>query len=183
MSLRNTPTAFGTVARTFHWAMAALILVSLAFIEFRGWFPRGNYFRGALRDWHSQIGLVIFALVWLRLFWRMRNIVPPVVPPLPAWQRTAAHVVEWTFYFLMILLPILGIAMMQADGKPVALLGMTLPTFVGVDKDWAHRVEDIHETLGNVMLALIGVHVAATLFHRFVRRDNTLARMGDLTSK
>lgn len=177
MSLRNTPAAFGTVARAFHWAMAALILVTIAFIETRGWFPRGTYFRGAFRDWHLQIGVVIFALVWFRLFWRFANIVPPVVPPLPAWQRMLSHVVEWSFYFLMIILPVLGVAAVQGEGRTVALLGMSLPTFVGVDKDWAHRVEDLHETLGNVMLVLIGLHVAAAIYHRVVRKDNTVARM------
>jgi cytochrome b561 len=177
MALRNTSTEFGTLARALHWGMAALILVSLAFIEFRGWFPRGSYLRGALRDWHSQIGIVVFALVWFRLYWRFANAIPAIVPPPPAWQRTASHAVEWSFYFLMILLPILGAASLQAAGRPVALLGMTLPAFVGVDKEWAHKVEDLHGWLGTLMMWLIGLHVAAALFHRFVRHDNTLARM------
>jgi cytochrome b561 len=177
MPLRNTPAAFGTVARAFHWGMAALILVSLAFIEFREWFPRGNYFRGAFRDWHSQIGIVVFALVWFRLYWRFANAIPPIEPPIPAWQRTAAHVIEWTFYFLMILLPILGVLSMQAEGQAPGLLGIPLPTFVGVDKAWSHKVEDIHGWLGTAMLWLIGFHVTAAIYHRFVRRDNAFARM------
>ena len=61
-----------------------------------------------------------------------------------------------------------GIVMMQADGKTVALLGASLPAFVAVDKAWAHRLEDIHEWLGNAMIVLIGVHVGATLWHRIV---------------
>ena len=177
MPLDNTPAAYGTIARTLHWTMAILILASLAFIEFRGAFPRGTYFRGAFRDWHVQIGIVIFALVWFRLFWRFANVEPPVMPPLPAWQRAASHVVEYAFYFLMVLLPILGVLSMQAEGRPPALLGWQLPIVVGVDKDWSHKLEDIHEWLGTAMMWLIGLHVLATLFHRVVRRDNTLARM------
>jgi len=183
MPLRNTPSTFGTVARAFHWAMAVLILVSLAFIEFRGWFPRGNYFRGAFRDWHAQIGIVVFALVWFRLFWRFANVEPAIAPPIPMWQRWAAHVVEYTFYFLMVLLPILGVLSMQAEGRPPALLGWQLPILVGVDKDWSHKIEDIHEWLGTAMLWLIGLHVLAAVYHRFVRRDNTFDRMGGLTGK
>jgi superoxide oxidase len=177
MSLRNTSTEFGTLARALHWSMAALIIVSLAFIEFRGVFPRGNYFRGALRDWHMQIGLVVFALVWVRLYWRFANPLPAIVPPIPSWQRVLSHTVEWTFYFLMIMLPVLGVASVQAEDRTVALLGMQLPTFVGVDKAWSHKVEDIHGWLGTIMMWLIGLHVAAALFHQFVRRDNTLQRM------
>ncbi len=33
MPLRNTPAAYGTVARTFHWVMAVLILVSPALLK------------------------------------------------------------------------------------------------------------------------------------------------------
>ena len=128
MTLRNTPSSYGSVARAFHWGMALLVVVA-------------------------------------------------IVPPPAAWQRKAAHAVEWTFYALMVALPVLGILMLQADGRPVALLGLPLPVVVGVDKTLAHRLEDVHEWLGNAMLALIGLHVAATVWHGVVLRDNTLARM------
>ena len=177
MDLRNTPTGFGGVARAFHWGMALLVLASLAMIEVRGWAPKGSALRAGLRDWHAQAGLVVLALVWFRLFWRLVNIQPTIVPPLPVWQLRAAHVVEWTFYTLMVVLSVLGVAMMQADGKMVSLLGASLPPMVAVDRAWAHRLEDIHEWLGNAMMALIAAHVGAALWHHFVRRDNTLARM------
>jgi cytochrome b561 len=177
MSLRNTDAEFGSVARFFHWAMAILIIGSLALIEIADAAPRGSDLRVALRDWHAQAGLVVLALVWMRLAWRVTGTVPRIVPSPPAWQLAASHAVEWTFYGLMIALPILGIAMMQADGKTVSLLGFTLPAVVAVDKAWAHGVEDVHEWLGHAMMVLIGVHVAATLFHSIALRDNTLARM------
>jgi cytochrome b561 len=177
MSVRNFPTTFGSVARAFHWGTALLILVSLAMIEVRDWAPRGSALRAGLRDWHAQFGLVVLALVWFRLFWRIGNVEPGIVPPPAAWQRKAAHAVEWTFYALMVVLPVLGIAMLQADGKAVSLLGASLPPMVAVDKAWAHQLEEIHEWFGNAMLVLIGTHVGAVLLHRFVHRDNTLARM------
>ena len=177
MNARNSPTTFGTVARAFHWSMALLVLASLAMIELRGWAPRGSVLRGALRDWHSQAGLIVFALVGFRLAWRLVNVEPGIVPPLAAWQRRTAHAVEWTFYALMVVLPVLGIVMMQADGKTVSLLGASLPSMVAVDKPWAHRLESVHEWLGNAMMGLIAMHVGASLMHKFVHRDNTLARM------
>jgi cytochrome b561 len=133
--------------------------------------------RLALRDWHAQAGLVVLVLVWLRLAWRMAGRAPAIAPRPPAWQRAASRAVAASFYVLMIALPILGIVMTQADGKTVSLLGLTLPPVVPVDKAWAHGVEDVHEWLGNAMMVLIGVHVAATLYHAIVLRDDTLARM------
>jgi cytochrome b561 len=157
--------------------MALLIIASLALIELKDFAPKGSAARAALRDWHGETGLVVLALVWFRLLWKLANREPAIVPPLAAWQRMAAHAVAWTFYALMVVLPVLGIVMLQADGKTVSLLGASLPGFVAVDTAWAHRLEDIHEWLGNAMMVLIGVHVVATLWHGIVLRDNTLARM------
>ncbi len=177
MAVRNTPASFGVVARAFHWGMALAIVVALALIELTELAPKGSALRRGMRDWHAQLGLVVFALVWFRLAWKLANPHPAIVPAPVAWQRTAAHAVEWTFYALMVVLPVLGIVMMQADGKTVALLGMKLPDLVGVDKAWAHRLEDVHAWLGNAMMALIALHVAATVWHGVVLRDNTLSRM------
>ena len=75
-----------------------------------------------------------------------------------------------------------GVAQSEAVRTPTrrrawGFAAKALPTFVPVDKAWAHRVEGVHEWLGNAMMVLIGVHVAATLFHSIALRDNTLARM------
>lgn len=177
MTLRNTPSSFGSVARAFHWGMALLVVVAIVLIELADLAPKGSTLRRGMREWHAQAGLLVLALVWFRLAWKLVNTEPAIVPPPFAWQRRTAHAVAWAFYALMVALPVLGIVMMQADGRPVALLGLQLPAVVGGDKALAHRLEDVHEWLGNAMLALIGLHVAATAWHGVVLRDNTLARM------
>jgi len=177
MALRNTPTSFGSLARSLHWGMAALIIVSLALIELTDLAPKGSALRAGMRSWHAQIGLVVLALVWFRLFWKVTNAEPAIVPPPEPWQVRAAHAVEWMFYALMIVQPVLGIVMMQADGKVVSLLGFAFPVFVAADRTWAHQLEDVHAWIGNVMMLLIGIHIAAALWHHHVRHDNALARM------
>lgn len=45
---------------------------------------------------------------------------------------------------------------------------------------WFGQVEsfgELHVIAMNLMLALIGLHVAGALFHKFVLRDDTLERM------
>ncbi len=177
MTLRNTSASFGAVARTLHWGMAVLIIVSLALIESTDFAPKGSALKVGLKDWHAQIGLVVLALVWFRLYWKIVNVEPAIVPVPPAWQLKVAHAVEWTFYAVMFVQPLLGIVMLQADGKAVGLLGLHLPVFVATDRPWAHQLEDVHAWSGNTMMVLIGVHVAAARWHSLVVRDNTLTRM------
>ena len=97
MALRNSRASFGSVARAFHWGMALLVIAALALIELTELAPKGSALRRGMRDWHSQAGLVVLVLVWFRLAWRLSNPEPDIAPPPSAWQRRAAHVVEWTF--------------------------------------------------------------------------------------
>jgi cytochrome b561 len=54
---------------------------------------------------------------------------------------------------------------------------LELPALIGENKALAKQVEEIHETIGNVGYFLIGIHAAAALFHHYIQRDDTLARM------
>ena len=77
----------------------------------------------------------------------------------------------------MISTPLLGWLTVSAQGEAVAFMGWQLPLLVSKSEPLARRLKSLHETLANVGYALIGVHVAATLFHHYVRRDNTLGLM------
>jgi cytochrome b561 len=157
--------------------MAALLIATLIIAEARGSAPRGSDLRRLLADAHYQIGVGIFILVWIRLGWRLRETEPAITPALPRWQHVASHAVAWAFYTLMIALPILGVLTREAGGNAVTFLGATLPAFIGADRATARTLENVHEWLGNAMIALVLLHVAAAFYHAFVRRDDALARM------
>ena len=107
MTLRNTDAAYGSLARFLHWSMAILILASLALDRVADVAPRGSAARAAMRDWHAQTGLVVLGMVWLRLGWRLAETAGRRSPPAP-WHTSAAHIVAWAFYALMIVVPILA---------------------------------------------------------------------------
>ena len=135
MTLRNTPSSYGSFVRAFHWGMALLLVVAIVLIELTELAPKGSALRRGMREWHSQAGLLVLALVWFRFAWKLVNTEPAIVPPPVAWQRKAAHAVEWTFYALMVALPVLGIVMRPADGRPVARVGVAPPAWPGTACD------------------------------------------------
>jgi|SRR5215831_15877980 len=177
MKLRNTDSSYGAVARTLHWVVALLVIVALVLIETKGYFPRGAPQRDSFEVWHYELGLAAFVLVWLRLVWRASEREPATLPPITRWERLGSHTVQAAFYVLLALLPPLGFATAQAQGHDVTFLGLTLPKLVQTDKPLAHQLQDIHEFLGDAMIALISLHVLASLWHHYFRRDNTLKRM------
>jgi cytochrome b561 len=77
----------------------------------------------------------------------------------------------------MIALPLLGVLDMQAADKSLTFLGLSLPVLIGVNPTMAHDLKELHETVGNFMIALILLHVVAAFWHHLVLRDTALQRM------
>ncbi len=177
MAFHNTAERYGSGPRLLHWLIAALVIGALILIQTRGWWPRGSALRRGFREWHQQAALVAFALVWLRLAVRLVNQPPLILPPQPPWQERASKALHVLFYVLLIGLPVIGMVMVQLDGRTVSLFGLALPQWFAPDKNLTHQFERVHTWLGNVMIGAITLHVAAALWHHYVRRDNALRRM------
>jgi len=177
MRLRNTESSYGAVSRTLHWAVAILVIAALALIETRGYFPRGAPQRSLFEGWHYQLGLAAFALVAFRLAWRASEREPAIAPPIARWEWLGSHAVQAAFYVLLAVLPPLGLATAQAQGHDVAFLGIAFPKLVATSKPLARQLQEVHEYGGDAMIALATLHVLASLWHHFFRRDNTLRRM------
>jgi len=59
----------------------------------------------------------------------------------------------------------------------VVFFGWTLPHLIAVNDDWHDNIQDVHEFLGNAVYYLVGIHIAAALWHQWVRKDAILRRM------
>ena len=66
----------------------------------------------------------------------------------------------------VIVMPLLGWLALSAAGKPVPFFGLELPPLTTPDKDFAHTIEEIHETIGTIGYYLVGAHAAAALFRK-----------------
>lgn len=160
-----------------HWAMALLIIAAFVLIQVLEGMPRGPE-RTALMGIHKSVGATVMLLVVVRLAWRFVS-PPPALPggtsPLMALAAKAGHL---ALYGLMIAVPVVGVLMSQAKGRPVEVWGLfALPTLVGESKDLGHLLEEAHEVLGNLILIVAGLHAAAAMFHQYVLKDGVLTRM------
>ena len=168
---------YSSLTISLHWFMLALLAAVYACIELRVLWPKGSDPRELIKTWHFMLGLSVFALVWVRLAARFAGGTPPIEPAPPAWQNLLAKGVHIALYALMIGMPIGGWLILSASGKPIPFFGLELPALVAPDKALAEQIKEIHETGGVVGYWLIGLHAAASLFHHYIKRDNTLVRM------
>ncbi len=168
-------THFDRTARWLHWAMAAMIVAMLfigvgmvASLELRPW----------LLDLHRPLGLAVLVLAIFRLWHRYRNPPPPLPDSLPPLQARAARLSHGAFYALMFAMPLLGLAMSSAGGYVVTLPGgWVLPSLVSQDPALYTWLRGAHGVLGYALFALVLVHLAAALYHAWVRRDGVFQAM------
>jgi cytochrome b561 len=173
----NPRTHYGAVAQTFHWATAILVLI--AFIYGPGGSEQRVYLpaRDFDRQLHETLGLCVFALVAMRLTWRMVDTRPPP-PQVQPWMNIAAKAVQIALYLLLFALPFTAIAGAWLEGHPLTLLtGVEIPSPLGISHQTGAVVAKIHTWLGDAILWLAGLHALAALYHHFILKDSVLASM------
>lgn len=175
--LRNTEVAWGAVAKFLHWSIAALIFAQFAL----GWMAvswRLSPTKLELFIWHKSIGLLVFALVVLRLLWRFANPVPMLPAATPRAERAAAHASHYAMYALMLALPLSGWVINSAANIPLRVFGwFPLPALTAPDKALAETAKLVHFVLFVLLAALLLLHIAAALRHHYFKRTNVLSRM------
>ena len=81
-------------------------------------------------------------------------------------------------YALMLVLPLLGWGMISAAGDPVMLSSsLQLPSILPADAQTFALLRKAHGYLAYVLFLTVLVHLAAALFHGWVRRDEVLDSM------
>jgi cytochrome b561 len=125
---------------------------------------------------HKSLGLTVFAVVLLRLGWRLTHRPPPLPETTPPWQRRAATVVHGSFYGFLLGLPILGYLLSLGSPFPLEWFGHELPK-AKVPKQVSDTADGLHVAGGLILTGLLVLHIGAALWHQFVRRDRLIARM------
>ena len=170
------PARYTTTAIAFHWVLALAILGSLGVGIYMTDLPMSPQ-RLKLYNWHKWAGITILLLSALRLLWRLSHR-PPADPPMPAWQRKAAHAAHLALYVLFFAVPLAGWAYTSAAGFPVVWFGLIpLPDFVSPDKPTAEILKEVHELLAYALAAVVALHILGALKHQFLDRDGLLGRM------
>ena len=178
MAWKNSTSRYSAAVIGLHWLMLLLLAAVYACMELRGFAPKGSELRSAMKSLHFLLGLGVLALVVLRLAARWSaGAAPGIHPPVPDWQNRLSRPMHLALYVFMIATPILGWMALSAEGEPIVLFGLHLPSLVGGSEALADRLEDVHEAVATAGYFLIGLHAAAALAHHYIFRDDTLSRM------
>ena len=166
-----------------HWLMAGLVLFQIAaglIMTYDG--PGKEIFKSltdlfGLYSLHKVLGVVLLALVLIRIAYRVGRGAPPDEPTLEIWQKEVSHFTHAWIYFLLILTPLLGWIGISLYPAVRVFGAFDLPSLMAPDKAASEAVFVAHQYAAFALIALIGAHIGAALFHHFVRRDDVLRRM------
>jgi len=170
--------------RLLHWIVAVLVIgvlgvgLTLGFLGFEGAKQAfGETATNVLYNLHKTFGVIVLALMTLRLIARLTLGRPEYAPPLPRLNRVASAIVHGLLYVALLAQPMLGWAATAAGGFPVEFFNAKLPALIGKDEALSELLYAIHGGVGWLILALIAVHVGAALMHAYVKRDTVMQRM------
>ncbi|HEY1097143.1 MAG TPA: cytochrome b/b6 domain-containing protein [Alphaproteobacteria bacterium] len=179
--LRNTLSNFGTIAKTFHWVMALMIIGLLGLGLYMTRLDLSpQMFK--LYGLHKSFGITVLVLAALRVLWRLSNVHPlPLATHQPS-EKILARIAHFLLYVAIFLMPLSGWIMSSAKGFSVSVFGwFTLPNLFKPDEAVAHLFAEIHEYSAYALIILIGLHAAGALKHHMIDRDDTLRRMFPFT--
>ena len=169
-------TQYDTTAKVLHWLVVALLLAQYLI----GWLMpdihRGMK-PGDAMTWHISIGIVILALIVLRLAWRLTHRVEPESSLAP-WQRVGSEAVHWLLYVLVLLSTISGWLFASFRGWSISFFFLTpLPMLASENPEALRAINHWHQKFEWTLLILIGLHVVAALAHLVVYRNRVMQRM------
>lgn len=177
----DTQQTLSPLTITLHWVIA-LTLIALMGIGF--YMSMFEFY--PLYDWHKSFGVLIFAVILLRVWWRIKNGWPVPVHAYPKLEHRLAQVTHWVLIVGTVLMPVSGMmysglggygikvfgwAMVPGNKNPAT--GETEPFHAGLSS----LGQVTHEWLGYVLAGAIILHIVGALKHHLIDKDRTLLRM------
>jgi cytochrome b561 len=133
--------------------------------------PRTFYF-----NLHKSIGVTIFALIIIRILWRITHRPPALLASYKAWERKLATGTHHLLYLLMVALPLSGLIMAVSSKYGVKWFGIDF--IGGLDNTPLREAfKEVHEVVGVVILLVLILHILGALKHKFIDKDTTMDRM------
>jgi len=149
------------VAQILHWFAGFII----AFNLLSGWrigdFPE---YKHILIMVHSGIGTIIFLLMLLRWWWRKKH---KLYAP-PRWWKRPSMVLQWIFYPLLLIQPILGVGLAAFISYKVLAFGFINYSALAADSvEMEQLMFQLHGSTAILLIILILLHGMERTKHYF----------------
>ncbi len=198
---------YALTQKVLHWLIVVLVIGMIVggnVMTDLGWpDPETAKTTNFLYLMHKSTGLLILALMVLRLAARIVHGAPLQDPTMPGIQRFVAGATHFLLYGLLFAMPLVGWIATSAGGymepfygavpipalTPETICGVvgSVPQALGLDvctsfigqpgKVQAETLFGLHEILAKALVATAVLHALGAFYHLFVRQDGVFSRM------
>ena len=174
MNLTNNLTEYGTISKIFHWLSAAVLLVQI---------PLGFYLvdldfnekRLTVESVHVLLGLSIFYLTLLRLFYKILNPTPRLSSSIFPGQKLIAKLNHIFLYISIFIITISGALKKLFNGEILDLFFFNLETKDNFEL--AELFYNIHIIANYTLIVLISLHILAVIVHKIIFKENLIKKI------
>ncbi len=173
----NSANRWGRMSRILHWSMAVgvifMFVVGITMINMRL-----SPMKLEMFIIHKSTGILLLALITIRVIWRLLNPAPRPSGHLSRGQRKLVFIGQMLMYALLFAIPISGWVINSAANFPLKWYGLfEIPPIT----DPSIVIEDYAKTAHFVFICMLGtlivMHITAALHHHWIKRNDILKRM------
>ena len=175
MKIVNSSEEYGLLAKMFHWVTFVILIAQI---------PLGFYLVGLefsdrridLENIHILIGITIFYFVLLRLIWKLFNPSPKSEHNFFKGQNLIAKTNHFLLYVGIFAITISGVLKKLYMGEKLNFF-----IFQYAFKESNFQLADsfyvVHIYANYLLIALVGLHILATVAHHVFFKDKILKKM------
>lgn len=173
----NSKEHYGFIHIFIHWLMALIIFAMFAsglYMETLTPYDPGYH---SIPLWHKSFGIILAALLVLRLVWLIIQPKPLPLPNHQRWEIGLAHATHSLLYLLILAMIISGYIIATAKGNSINVFNsFSIPSLIDVGKQ-TRLFGKIHFFSAWGLIGLAAFHALGALKHAVLDRDGTLKRM------
>jgi cytochrome b561 len=175
MQLADTGDRYGWISIVLHWTSAAAVLVV--------WFMGSSInagdtstYLGSLRL-HVSLAMIAYALLWIRIYWRLREGHPGPTDEQQGVFFVVGKVVHYVLLGALAVMLLSGPLLLWSKGNPLYLFSWEGPVPEAASPRAYAVLRPIHAGGGAVTITGIILHLAGVFKHAAFNRDGTLDKM------
>ncbi|ADC63989.1 cytochrome b [Allochromatium vinosum] len=169
---------YDLISQLFHWLVVALLIGLITTFYIHDLTPDTSALHLSSIKLHISLGLLIFVVVIARIGWSRL-----VGKPEPVSQWRILQFAGKAFHVLLnlatLLIPISGFLRVASKDRSAEFFGLfQIPSPIGEVPALNDLMHILHGQPMEILLyCLVGLHVAAALWHQYILRDHALERM------
>lgn len=160
-----------------HWTIALLFVLLFLSNSLRSLSDKGSEIRVFWLNLHAWFGITVFALTIARIIIKFSVKSPVSLYKNHLMQKLmyGAHVI---LYLMTLIIPISGYLRFAGKGRSLTLAGDVVPSLIGKSDSLYQIGKMLHgEVMEVIVLTIIGGHIAAALYHQFIKKDKIMSRI------